>query len=252
MVRCFAMALAVVLLSLRAEAQHFDILAARDVTGTKLVSGTADISNGAYTVGSRVFGADFGEDPSLPHLASDPGFNAVVNPAGGLALPGNIALNFDFKTITIGANVSNLYYWDGAGAVNFVPAPAGYAITASKAGGFSATADGSALDITGFNINTTSSTGFIHKHLDYEVTGNNGNPVDGVYLVSQQFRMNGLTNSDPYFLVFNHGMDEVIHDNAVSWAQTTLAPIPEPSAFLWAALFAGVALRKKSRLFTID
>lgn len=243
--RFFAMALASIFVAGTAQAQHVDILVARDTTGTKLVSGSADISNGNYVVGARVFGAEFGEDPLLPHLASDPGYNAVTNPTGGLALPGNTSLNFNFKNITIGSAQSNLFYWDGTGSVNFSPVSAGQTLTASKSGGFSATVDGSPLDVTGFTINPTSSTGFVHKHLDFELTGNGGNPADGIYLVSQQFQMTSLQASDPIFLVFNSGMTELIHDDATQWVQTNLTPVPEPS---WLLLISalGLTVRRKA------
>lgn len=240
MLRSILLAATVGIVATDAKAQHIDILVARDATGTKLVSGAADISNGNYTVGPRVFGADFGEDPMLPHLGSDPGYNAVANPTGGIALPGSTPLSFGFKTITIGSTTSNLFFWDGTGAVNFTAVPAGYSFTASKSGGFSSTVTGTATNVAGFNINTTGSNGFLHKHLDFQIDGNGGNPADGIYLVSQQFHMSGMVSSDPIFLVFNHGLDEMIHDNAVEWTQTNLAPVPEPGSVLLVALL-GIA-----------
>jgi hypothetical protein len=240
--------LAVLLVPGFAQAQHVDILAALNPAGTQLVSGTAALSSGTYTVGQSVFGAEFGEDPGLPFLASEPGYNAVSNPTGGLPLPDDAALNFNFKAMSIAANTSNLYYWDGSGAVNFTPAT-GQSFTASKAGGFSATVSGEANDIAGFTINATDLNGFIHRHLDFQLNGPGGNdPAVGIYLVAQEFTMPGLSapgvlNSEPFFLVFNNSADEMVHDAAVDWVTTNLAVVPEPAGL--ALLGLAVLFRRK-------
>jgi hypothetical protein len=227
-------------------AQHVDILIARDASGTKLVTGSADLVNGNYTVGQQVFEAEFGEDPQLPQLASDPGFNAVANPTGGTALLGSTPLGFRFSAATIGSTTSNLFYWDGVGDVNFTAAPAGHAFTASRAGGFSASADGSAFDVAGFTIATTGSDGFVHRHLDFELSSTAGTPADGIYLLAPVFTMVGVADSDKTWFVFNHGLDEPEHEASVEWVELNLVPVPEPGCVL---LFAAAAMVPVGRRF---
>jgi len=225
-----------------ARAQHVDILVARDTAGLKLVTGTADLGAGEYVVGARVFGADF-ESVNQYVVAGEPGYNAVATPNGGLALPSSMPLGFQFKAITVGATTSNLLYWDGIGDVNFTAAPAGHTFTASRSGGLSATVDGGISDVTGFTINNTSSLGLLHRHLDFELSSITGTPDVGIYVVAQEFTMSGLQSSDPTYLVFNFGKDEMIHDSAVEYVELHLAPVPEPAGIVALAVLAGGVIR---------
>src|SRR3954468_6167119 len=78
--------------------------------GGKVVTGGHDDVLGTNNITQRVFGYDFGEDPSDPYIIGDPGFNngafAVgLYPNDGLLPPG----------FTLGLNVlTNLQYWNGA------------------------------------------------------------------------------------------------------------------------------------------
>jgi len=232
-----------------ASAQHVDMLFARDTGGTQLVTGTADFGNNNYTVGARVFEGEF--DPAF--LSSDPGFNAVAQASltGGLALPGNTALRFNILPTTIGSTTSNLFFWNGTGAVNFQGVAAGYSLEVSKAGGFSAIADGTGNQITGFNINDTSSTGFIHKHLDFALDdGTAGDPAAGIYLLALEATMTGLADSDPFFIVFaTDGTAESVHESAVEWVNENLTSgVPEPSTYLLVGLpLLAFAIRRYGR-----
>lgn len=235
----FALA-AALLTATSIRAQHFDILAARDLTGTRLVSGSADLGASTFTVGPRVFAADF-----VGTATDEPGYNAVAAPTGGLALPGSAALNFDFKAMTIGASTSNLMYWNGVGGVNFAPVVGGQTLSATL-GGSSATVTGTAADVTGFTINTTGAAGTLHQHMDGFSLGGGSTP-DGIYLVGQQFRMTGLANSDTFYLVFNKGMTEAVHDSASTWVTDNLAPVPEPAGLFALAAGAALGLRRVVR-----
>jgi hypothetical protein len=236
-----------------ARSQHMDVLIARESSAIqRLVTGDT-VTNG---VGARVFGVDFGEEPGFPHSAGDPGYNAIANPIGGAALPGGTALGFNFKAMTIGSSTSNLMYWNGQGStVQFAPVSAGYSFTATRfpPGAFAtASVDGGSSDVAGFTIATTDSSGLFHRHLEFDLNLTGGDPAPGIYLVAQEFTMAGMQSSDPVYLVFNLGMDETIHDNAVEWVQLNLAPIPEPGGLLAAgalAIAAGAFRRMRRREF---
>jgi hypothetical protein len=234
--------LAGLLAATHAPAQHFDILAARDANN-RIVTGSADFDGGVFTVGPRVFAADFNT-----LVTDEPGYNAASNPTGGFALPGNTPLSFDFKAMTIGAATSNLMYWDGVGAVNFAPVSVGQTLSLIKTvdGGASATVSGTAFDVAGYEIQTSSASGVIHRHLDFQL-GGTATP-NGIYLVAQQFRMTGLQNSDSFYIVFNSGMAEAIHDNAVDWVNINFVPVPEPAGVMIVAAFAALGMRRIARL----
>jgi hypothetical protein len=67
------------------------------------------------------------------------------------------------------------------------------------------------------------------------------NAPDGVYLVGLTLTLpgSGLADSDPIYLVYNNGLDEQIHDEAIDWVQAQL--VPEPSTWLLAALGGSAA-----------
>lgn len=210
-------------------ADHIDILIALNLTATQIVTGEANLSASSYIVGERVFGAEI-EHIGTSFVTEDPGFNAVTSPVGGLPLPGSIPVSFTWKAFTIGSYTSNLYFWDGVGAVNFVPVSTGETLEASKAGGFSATIDGSATDVTGFVIANTSPSGTLHKHLDFELFGDGGDPAEGIYLAAMAINVSGYASSEPLFLVFNNGLSESIHEDAIDYVRLNV--VPEPSLVL--------------------
>jgi hypothetical protein len=104
------------------------------------------------------------------------------------------------------------------------------------------------IEIPGFNqtgagaIAESNASGQIHKHLDFHLlnsAANNaqmGTPVaDGAYLIQLQLFSpttapgGGLKyfDSDPFFIAFNRGMDDVAFESAVE-----VLAVPEPSAAL--------------------
>ncbi len=59
------------------------------------------------------------------------------------------------------------------------------------------------------------------------------NAPDGIYLVGLQLTLpgSGLADSDVLYLVYNNGLDEAVHDEAIDWVHTNLV-VPEPSSWI--------------------
>jgi len=214
-----------------ASAVHSDILVVRDAQG-KLVIGSADFdNNNVLSAPSRLFHRELDTN----FFGSDPGFNAVSQanvPGDFFALPGNASLGFDFAALSLyGQTVANLWYWDGADAnengdylddVHFEPAIA--ATLTARITPFSAVVDGTANDVAGFNLQTTSATGGMHRHANFQLAAAVGAPAQGLYLLSMRVRMDGLAKSDPLFLILATDDASVApyYPAGVAWAEEHL------------------------------
>jgi hypothetical protein len=217
----------------------------------KIVTGGHDDVLATDNVTQQVFGYDFGEDPFDPYFIGDPGINngafAVgVYPNNGL-LPANFTLGFNV--------VSNLLYWDGAGAATLGPAPDDVSLGLAR-GSFEVLVDALGQSGTVPTISSTGASGRVHVHLEstlnFQGSFDPGDPnaPDGVYVVGLTLKLpgSGLADSDPIYLVYNNGLDEEIHDEAIEWVQTHL--VPEPSAWLLmitGSLAALLVIRRKRR-----
>src|SRR5205823_3934172 len=86
-------------------------------------------------------------------------------------------------------------------------------------------ADGTNSIKQGGDIGQTGSDGSLHYHRYFFLQDNDGNsstsPLDGIYLIAERFRMNGVLDSDPVFIVFdtsNPALPTTVLDNAaVPW-----------------------------------
>lgn len=163
---------------------------------------------------ARVFGADFGEDPSFPYAAEEPGFGS----------------NIFGSTLTVNI-LSGLSIWNGTA---FQSTSA--AVITGEYGG----ASGNSLDGGGFSFFV--SPGF-DLHPSYFISGNEGAAADiGVYLLSLNASAAGLATSQTFWFVFNLGKSEEEHDAAIEWANTNL--VPAPAALL--VLASGIPLGLRS------
>jgi len=218
------------------------------VSGGKILTDGYDDDTGVPTPGVHVFGYDFGEEPTDPFFISDPGFNA--SSSSGLTPSSQLRFNV----------LDSLKYWDGTG---FGGVPSGESIDFSL-GSSSLTVTESSGMQTGFNIQTVTSTGVVHKHLNNELRGSDGNTVPagsgiwgpgdgveataGIYLVSIELLLNptgGILKSDPIYFVFNSGVDEEIHEDAIDFVQTTM--VPEPTSVALVGLLGAAFLRRRTR-----
>jgi hypothetical protein len=257
---CRLIGIVVALLAVCPAAIHADVLLdvdfliQRNADGTQLVTGWYDdaASDRGFPqrvyVGSLLPGSFDGDEPGIRAVSSG-------LPSGTTALPGSTALHLDLLPMTISSTTSNLFYWDGNGAVNFTSAKAGTTLGVSASGGFSVTADGSANIVASTNpFVVTSASGTIHKHPTYQLSAA-GTPDEGLYLVSFGFRMAGFENALPAFLVL---ATDTFADTpqalaAGNWVDANLATtaVPEPGTLaLTAIAAAGMMAAKRRRKVT--
>jgi hypothetical protein len=160
--------------------------------------GTADENfNIASSVFQGVMVPHFPPFSPVDYGRDEPGFFALDNgnpsiPAGASALPGNAQVTIHFPSFTVGTHTDTMFYWDGAGAVNFQPiSTAQPAVTSSL--------------IPSTPLATTHADGSLHQHSAWElVLGPDGAPApaDGVYLLSPYASVAGLADSNLFFLLF--------------------------------------------------
>jgi hypothetical protein len=219
----------------------------------KIATGGHDDVLGTDNITQHVFGFDFGEDPLDPYFIGDPGINngafAIgVYPNDGL-LPANFTLAFNVLT--------NLQYWDGAGGVSFAAAPADVTLGLNRASN-TVLISGTGQSGTPPTIGSTGASGRLHVHINSLLNFTDGtdptppNAPDGIYLVGLELTLagSGLLNSDPIYLVYNNGLDEEIHDEAIGWVEMNLVPEPTGIAIVAPALAllaaGGLARRRRA------
>ena len=192
-----------------AHAQHADVLV--QVVDGRLATGSADFDSGAWTLGKRVYSAEFSSISSV----NDPGFNALSAgspslPAGASALPGSTSLRWDFLPLKIDGSLQNLFYWNGNGATEgevafgTLPGP-DYRLEVYGRDNIVGV-DGAPTFVAGDVINNTTSNGSLHTHRFFYLDSGNQNatttPADGIYLMSMRLKMTGIDAAQPAYFVF--------------------------------------------------
>jgi hypothetical protein len=120
-----------------ASGQHFDIFLARPATGTHTIIGGADVDAQAFDEVTRVFESELaalGDE----FIALAPGVNhpnlsnpVPVYPSTAVGLQPGDELRLKERNFSIGGLVNDLFYWNGMGAVSFIPAAANFRIDGS-------------------------------------------------------------------------------------------------------------------------
>jgi hypothetical protein len=198
------------------------------------------VKDGAIAVGSFDFGSNqgsvaripfrqiFGSSAGFPYQ-SNPGWNAVTSglPSGYVPLPGNVDVAFDI--VLDGPIGRNLSFWNGSTPVSWSP-PTNAKLLIQKQTGpatyLTAIADGGTSPVAGFVVTRTTSSGYVHQHLDYFLLdGSNGpNPPSGVYVVALRNRIEGLASAESSYIVFGKGVSQASLDEAATWVDKNLVP----------------------------
>ena len=85
--------------------------------------------------------------------------------------------------------------------------------------------------VAGFEI-PVAGDGSWHKHLGYMLNGvGHNDPGKGIYLLEIELYCTSndpnIVNSKPFWIVFNFGMPEQDHHNAIHWIEENLAQLPD-------------------------
>lgn len=178
-----------------AQAQHSDVLVT-NVAGQVAIGAANDIDGPEESfdldtvVFENILRVGFAPPTPADYETDEPGFfglNAVgdaddLATLGAEALPGNADASISLSPFTIDGEVSEVFYWDGMGEVDFVPAPASTTYGFSPAMGFA----------------TTGPNGDMDDHPIFQVNDDTAAvPADGVYLVSPILDVEGLASSGP-------------------------------------------------------
>lgn len=225
-----------VALASQAALGHVDILVGLD--GGKVVTRGYDFdaAPGDEVVPAimRVYGYDFGEIPGQPHFTEDPGVVALANTF-------TAGTNFSF------AILDDLKIWTGSG---FGAVPSGESLLIEKGSQSVTIGTSEVTPKPGFVFGSASGvlSGLqLHEHLDATLLGLNGNdtppPANGIYLLNIALQATGASDSDPIWIVYNHGLDEEDHDAAIAWVEANL--VPEPSALVLLGGGAVALLRRR-------
>ena len=211
----------IVLISMGAQADdeehgHYDIAAWND--NGILRTGGWDHDEEILAVNNlRVFEAHFGEDPEFPFAIDGPGIGGV---AADLGLPVNSVLSMNMN--------AGLDIWNGNGF----------------------DASGSSMFVEYGPSSMSSATG---GHLDFLISDDYDlHPIymidpaadTGAYLLEFSFSMDGFIASDPFWIVFNLGMDDEEFEESVEWVEANLVPAPGGLALIAVSL---VAQRRRRR-----
>lgn len=194
------MSVVVALVGSRCAFAHSDVFLT-NVGGQVTVGGANDLdsANPFYELTTHVFEGVMvtGYPPlgSNDYGRGEPGFFALADgsadlPSGAAALAPNADVTINLPAFTINGNSDTLFHWDGLGAVDFQPVA-----TSSQPSVI--------LSLDPNPIDSTASDGFLHAHPAYELdNGGTGVPADGVYLAAPTTSVAGMTDSEPFYLVW--------------------------------------------------
>lgn len=170
----------------------------------QLRTGVVDFDNsGDITPDVRVFPGFFGE---TANGTNDPGFNASPGTfASGSLLSFNI--------------LDALRKWDGTDFDTIPPERLFISLGATNRQ-TPTTAD---AFVAGFNITAVLSNGSFHQHINYFLT----TPFSaGVYLLKIEVRVGSGDPSPPIYIVFRQGSDQMAHQAAIAYVESTLIAPP--------------------------
>jgi hypothetical protein len=187
------------------------------LSGGQIVTSAYDDGTGSFVSNVRVFDYMFDE----PYDTEDPGFHP--RPGSGLT---------SANDLHVGA-VTGLSYWNGIGSPSFTALP--NSETLNLAYGLSSITIASSAPAGTLDLGSPSDTGEFDHHLESTLSGPaSSDPTGGLYLVSLQLSSDGLTSSQPFYVIYNTGDDQGLSDEAVRYVRDAFAPgsslVPEPAS----------------------
>lgn len=207
-----------------AEHEHVDIWL--HIADGEIITGTAD-EDGPIEDIARVFGAELGEDPDFPFSTDHPGCTSVdTDPLDP----------YEILTLNI---YDHIGVWNGGGfdAVDE---------TMTIAYGGNEVTSGFGY-VPGIDLGQADEHGHLHLHAFFTLNGYNADPDLGVYLLPLTVSDAdlGYVESKPFWILFNLGMDESVHDAAVDWAVANLVPAPGSAGLVLAGLMGRRSRRRR-------
>lgn len=196
------------------------------VQGGQVVTGIGDHDSGTISdIGERVFGADLGLNASFWE-SEEPGIFI-----GEGSLPDNTLVGFVIEAA--------LRYWDGTGPVNLSIAPDAMTL---EFGPESRTTPALDSEVGGFSIlYDADAPGGFDEHFDFLI---DATAPEGIYVLQMRFTLSGFADSVSTWTVFNAGLDEELHDEAIEWVEANLVPAPGGIGLLAAG---GLLLARRRR-----
>jgi hypothetical protein len=223
-----------------ARAQHTYDIIVQQASGRLVTAGCCN-GSGQWTLGKRVFSGEF----PIEWATNNPGYGAFGtgspnSPVGSQAPPASTALNWDFLPMTIDGLSQNLFYWNGLRSdglpgttpddVDFGPLPGpSYTLSEFDKSNTKFSVDGTDTIVTGGDIGETHADGSLHFHRYFFLEDNDGDgatsPADGVYLIAERYRMDGVLSSDPVLIVFGtpNSTVQAIDNAAIPWIEQQLS-----------------------------
>ena len=198
------------------EEEHYDIAAWND-NGVLRTGGWDHDEEILAVQNLRVFEAHFGEDPAFPFAIDEPGIGGV---AADLGLPVN-------STLALNMN-AGLGVWNG--------------------NGFDASSTSMFVDYGPLSMNSNSG-----GQLDFLITDDYDlHPIysideasaSGSYLLEFNVSMDGFISSDPFWIVFNLGLDDEDYEESVEWVEANMVPAPGGLAMIAVSLIASRRRRR--------
>jgi hypothetical protein len=240
---------------------HFDVLLYGDGSGN-LQAGGIDVDELEADFDNVVFEVEAHGDTTFQ--AETPGFfslaDANVGSLGGNDnLPALSAITIDFL-VEPTLNIS-LAYWD-EGSEQFGATPSSETMSVIKGANLFGSVGGTS-EVLGAGIGTTSSTGFLDEHFDFDF----GAATPGVYLAYGQANAQGVAGpSNPFWLVFgtiDHceeddsctAMQELFNEDiehqieeGVAYVTSTLVPEPGTATLFGLGLMGLARVTRQQRV----